>query len=245
MTMARRATMVAAALLAGVSAAGKAEMRGWTLCTPGSFRSCHSVALITTPIMSGGVRTGTTVTIQTTNLQGTEPSDNSGWSWLYQIYFWRNGPVAADRSGTPGLVPGVLGGTAGGSPGATYLDYDFTVFPGSFANIYGMQVAGCNQGGLPASTCGSGAWVSFTWGSSGLWDAGEFSTAFIVEGTSGAYCFSDPAAYTPSPRYPACDVLSEFNDATPVPEPVTIALLGTGLAGVGAVRGRRRERRED
>lgn len=104
-------------------------------------------------------------------------------------------------------------------------------------------------------------------------DAVEGLDAIVSDGTIGwwwpdgqmdvlpGFCGFTPecglsgiAFFSPIPRDPTTDLLSitiqteggniVWTAPTPVPEPITIILMGTGLAGIGAIRARRRKKDE-
>ena len=244
---------IAAAVTAPTVA--RADVHGWTLCTPSSFHSCHSVAIGTTPIMTGSVRTGTGVTITLTNLQGSGyASDNTSLSGLYRVFFGgRNFPLPMLPSFLPynGTPTGGATGSAnwyietgtevGGQATVDYVD--------AFSNGSGT-IGGCSTGPLAsgftqsATTCGAGQSVVFNFTTGSIFDAGQLETVFIyaLGGPPDQfdYCFSQPDA-APNGGFPTCDVQDEYI-TTVTPEPVTMALLGTGLFGIGGARLRRRRK---
>lgn len=72
---------VALLLLAG-SASLRAETRGWVLCMPGALRACHSVQVVTAPVLTGPVRSGTALALALRNLQVPHAIGRWGWSRL-------------------------------------------------------------------------------------------------------------------------------------------------------------------
>lgn len=73
---------VVALLLAASSASVRAETRGWVLCMPGALRSCHSVQVVTAPVLTGPVRSGTALALALRNLQVPHAIGRWGWSRL-------------------------------------------------------------------------------------------------------------------------------------------------------------------
>lgn len=252
----RRTKYVLPIVLVAASAAfpssARADVHGWTLCTPSSFHSCHSVAIGTTPIMTGSVRTGTGVTITLTNLQGSGyASDNTSLSGLYRVFFaGRNFPLPMLPSFSS--YSGTMSGGASGSANyyietGVQMGTQTVHYTDTFANGSGV-IGGCASGPLAfgfvqsAKTCGAGQSVVFNFSTASIFDAGQMETVFI-QAFGGQetfdYCFSNPGA-APDPGFPTCDVQDEFV-TTVTPEPITMALLGTGLFGIGGARMRRRK----
>jgi len=239
--------IAAMALLWALAGPVRADTHTWVLCTPSSFHSCNSVALITTPLMTGATRTGTLVTIMVANLQGSNPHDNTAWSYLWLAQFWSNAstPISVDRYES-GTDAGTLEGATGTGTTADYNDGDATLQDGTYVTAKNFAVAGCNQGSAPVSTCGAGQFVSFSWTSNGIFDARNFNTVEIaVWGANFAYdqCESDPSALKYAPTYyTRCDDLSESSTTDVAPEPTSLALIGTGLFGIAGAGLRRRRR---
>jgi len=242
------ATSLAAILIAAFAAAPlRADVQDWSLCTPGAFRTCASVSITTLPVLTNGVRTGTSVVIAMANLQGSGlPGTSNQLSGLYQVVFSGPGGLPTTlATQSPVLTgPGASGGLAWRRVTTTFavgagLAWIELLGEGpSGPNLLGGCATGSTVGGpITASTCGAGALAVFSFTFGGILDASQIDDVFIAGyGPNGsASCGSDPSA-SPFHQQP-CDILS--SPPTVVPAPLSVLLLATGLAGVGAVRRRR------
>jgi len=223
----------AASVLAVTSAASlRADFKDFSnICTPGAVRACVSMQVFTTLNGSGG----TNVTILVRNLQG-GPSwlgDNSGGSLIRRI-----GLVAPNVTGATGLaVTGINGATTVGNPAANWVLSNpgglgglITLTAGtSPAGIAPGAIQGCSApaGGSQSAyfqTC-NGGWVQLTFTTTNAWSASTADVAVLTSnyavGGVGVECDTDNL---PAPRV-GCVVAT--------PEPVTMILLGSGLASMG------------
>lgn len=243
MTLTRRLTAAGLVLLASLAPrAAQASSVGWVLCTPGALRACASMHLSTLPVLNAqNVRVGTAVVITVANLQGTNPHDNTAWSRINQFIFSRGASPASPAQAA--FIFGVPQGNAtlntfwGYFDGAGGTSSQLSIFP------YYVGLGGCSATG-PATTfttCGGQLVFSIT--TSTILDASEYNAAAFyadANGASGLNCSSDPSLYLSGRSPVTCGDFT--NDVTATPEPVTMALLGTGLFGIGGARWRRKKR---
>ncbi len=244
--------LAAAAIVALVSLSPRAAWaQSWVLCTPGAFRSCHSVAIATTPQMSGSVRIGTNVTVTLANLQGTHPLDNAAWSGLKEVNIV--GGPSTPQGGFGRFMTFALNGGATGLGTYQYFDGTGTTTSVGMFNATGTGlIGGCAAVPVtPATplggsfrTCGASASISFSTTTQAIFDASVFKYAIIdVDGPNGhVRCVSDPNFVSSRPLTVACE--DHTDDVVATPEPVTIALLGTGLFGIGGAGLRRKRKNE-
>lgn len=243
----RLATVLAgiAVISAGSASTLRADFKDFgNRCSSGAIRTCASIQMYTTLDANGG----TFVRILVRNLQGWYGYDNSTGSSLTRIGIVTpqisgvSGGLTAQAISPAGQVdnpagvwqlrtPGVLGGpielTAGGPAGKM------------------AGVVGCNEpmGGYPDAyiqTCGGG-WAEFTFSTTNAWSANDAEIAWLMTrigpNNTTVECGTDQGSLNSTREY--CGVTTMVT-----PEPVTMLLLGSGLAGMGGF-GLVRRRKKD
>lgn len=214
-------------------------------CSPGAMRACASLQIFTTLNGSGG----TDVMIRVQSLQGWGVyGDNTGGSAITRI-----GIVAPVNIGsatnlsiatTAGAIEANNASSLWGlrTPGSIGSPIELTA--GISSGVSGA-ILGCGTPytGMPSiyfRTCGGG-WIEFSFTTSNAWSADDAELAWVIDRTAnfnsdGLECDTDTI---PAPGRTGC------LQASPVPEPITMVLLGSGLAGMGGVGFLRRRRKDD
>ena len=234
-----------ALMMAGSATALRADFKDFSnRCSPGAVRTCASIQIYTTLDGNGG----TFVRILVRNLQGWYGNDNTTGSVLTRL-----GIVTPQISGVSGgltataISPaGSTGNTAGiwelRTPGALGGPIELTA--GGPAGTK-AGVVGCNMpvGGYPDNyiqTCGGG-WAEFTFSTTNEWSANDAEIAWLMTrigpGNNTVECGTDQGSLNSTREF--CDVTTMVT-----PEPVTMLLLGSGLAGMGGF-GLVRRRKKD
>jgi hypothetical protein len=205
-------------------------------------RSCHSVTLETQGLFSGTTRIGTAVKLTVRNLQGQHIADNMAWSALSAVRLYRPTVLGS----TSGSSTPTLNGGATGTPSAWSWA---TAAAGTWGNLRFLGAAGSRIGGCVTGS-GNGMWtcpgeVIFSMSTSELFDANEFNELYLTWAGSpnAGACTTDQTRS--GGGVAQCDPQNTTVNTSVTPEPITIALLGTGLFGIGGAHLRRRRKNNE
>ncbi|MFW6079398.1 MAG: PEP-CTERM sorting domain-containing protein [Gemmatimonadota bacterium] len=240
-------------LLIGLPAAASLEAATWdsstfeNLCTSGTLRACASVRVETQWDDAAEV---TRVRMYVRNLQGENPIDDTGGYLIQTIgitapeigtvneespFVTTDGEVgiSAGSHGDPRDLWSVShdGDGDGGRRIGGSVEFSAMVDRGSKGGIEGCDASDSHPDSR-FNTCsedGYTGWVAFNFTTSERWSAEEVEVAWGGISAANDPDWSDQCRSDD----PTCGT-------SVVPEPMTIVLLGTGLAGVGAATRRRR-----
>jgi hypothetical protein len=211
-------------------------------CTTGGVKTCASVQVETQAIMGGG----TQVFLRVRNLQGTSLFDSTAGSLLTKI-----GLITPHIEGAGNLVVSTQGAAVGAGDPAGLWNIQNSPGPGNIGGVVEFSAGASNNkngailGCDPSNannvttffrTCdstGNTGWVVFSFTTTNSWNATDAQIAFKVQSVG-------PQDYSLECR---TDNGSCVTTTTVTPEPLSMILMGSGLAGIAAVH--RRRRRED
>ena len=254
--MLSRERLLYAALLIGVTATpvgGQTWAYFDNHCRIGSMRTCGNVRVNT---LWDPVALVTRVEMWVRNLQGTHWNDNTLGSPITKI-----GLTAPKITGAANLAMRTEGPVETvGSPSSVWAITNKLVegpitFSSTSTSAPQGGILGCdNIPSMPATyyrTCdrqGSTGWVVFSFTTTNQWSASAAQIAWQVHTTTadGKWYWACRSEADPANTYDSrCAAVDPNAPVTATPEPVTMALLGSGLLGVAGAAARRRRREQE
>lgn len=238
-------TWLAPAIALGLLAAAAPARAQSTYCYGGQLWTCFSYKLSAVANVSGG----TDVHLSIRNLSTAAPGGQGSWLTAFAIYSPSDVGVGSGMNvtttGTVGIhgSPGpqwnfTSGAMALGLPGALELASSGELFGGPKNGA----IIGCGTPGgtsIYFSTCAptNTGWVVFNFHTTGSWatQTNQFVMGVKWQTTQGSFECTTGA---PSRSTPSCGTST-------VPEPITMTLLATGLAGMGGAGLLRRRKKDE
>ncbi len=234
---------IVAAVGASVASASPITKDFGTRCSPGALRACASVSITTQVVGSQ-----TLVLIAIRNQAGPGyPADHTGGSLITRLGIVAPAGITSAGNLTITSVGGAIthGNAAHNwflrTPGALGGMIELTA--GINARTINGAIAGCYSpfGGLPSAyyqTCAPGGYIDFAFTTNNIWSANNAELAWLTQDANnpagtGVEC--DTAPNNAGRAY--CTGVT--------PEPVTMVLLGSGLASMGGMGLVRRRRNKD
>lgn len=217
-------------------------------CSSGAIKTCASISVSTALSATAGNIGGTVVAVYLRNLQGTDPDDNTGGSFLTKWGLLNAGMGAFYGPLTVSIV-GVVG--TGGTPldnwgtAGSYSEIGnpFMAFSAQGSPNKNGAIQGCTLVSNPSEwlqTCnGSGdtGSVLFRFETTARWYASDAEFAYKVQRNQGNSLECISTLSPTDSKY--CDP-PPIVETTVAPEPLTMALVATGLLGLVAAGGFRR-----
>jgi hypothetical protein len=238
------ATVAALTLLAGSDALAQTpttQLKTFeAYCTTGAVRTCASVRVYTLWDPTAKV---TRVQMWLRNLQGSIAEDNTGGAPITRL-----GVTTPKLTGASGLtISTTKGAEIIGNPQAFWtISNQMIEGPVTFSTTVktpegGVQGCAIYPPGVQNyfRTCNDNSYVVFGFTTTNQWSAYNAEVAWIAQTTSIDQHFYACRTADPSTSAEYCESV----DPTATPEPVSVALLGSGLAGLAALTRKRRKAR--